>query len=63
MTYSSKEDVVQAGEEIVACLNGYVENEGLFAAVQKICFQSCDWKHVCSGSDPTTNLMPLIKNI
>lgn len=29
MTYSSKENVVQAGEEIVACLNGYVENEGL----------------------------------
>lgn len=29
MTYSSKEDVVQAGEEIVACLYGGVENEGL----------------------------------
>lgn len=29
MTYSSKEDVVQAGEEIVACLYGGVENKGL----------------------------------
>lgn len=29
MTYSSKKDVVQADEEIVACLYGGVENEGL----------------------------------
>lgn len=29
MTYSSNEDVVQAGEEIVACLYGGVENKGL----------------------------------
>lgn len=29
MTYSTKKDVVQAGEEIIACLYGAVENGGL----------------------------------
>lgn len=29
MTYSTKKDVVQAGEEIIACLYEAVENEGL----------------------------------
>lgn len=37
MTYSTKEDVVQAGGKIIACLYGDVEHEGLDLLRYKKC--------------------------